>query len=139
MRPVLPVDVLDVDETQEGFVDQFGRLHAVVRTLAMQAPAGDAPQLGVDERHQRIQSRLVSLAPGSEEHRDLVGRAQHGCILTGFRVVSVSAVSFRLWGRRRYVDANDRLIAMTIGAVLGIGRLEPARELAIADPSRTRS
>ena len=100
MRPVLPVDVLDVDQAQIGFVDQFGRLHAVVRTIAVQAPAGDALQLIVDERHQRIESRLVSLAPGSEENRHLVGRAQNSCILTGFRVVSVSAVAFRLCGGR---------------------------------------
>ena len=59
-----------------------------------QAPAGDAPQLVVDERHQRLQSPLVSLAPGSEENRHLVGRTQNARILTGFRVVSVSAVRF---------------------------------------------
>ena len=107
MRPVLPVDVLDVDQAQKGFVDQFGRLHAVVRTLAVQAPAGDALQLVVDEWHQRIQSRLVSLAPGSEEHGHLVGRAQNACILTGFRVVSVSAVRFRLSVRERDVEADN--------------------------------
>ena len=108
MRPVLPVDVLDVDQAQKGFVDQFGRLHAVVRTLAVQAPAGDAAQLVVDERHQRIQSRLVSLAPGSEEHGHLVGRAQNGCILTGFRVVSVSAVPFRLSAREAICRSGER-------------------------------
>ncbi len=76
MRPVLPVDVLDVNQAQERFVDQFGCLHAAVRPLAEQAPAGDTPQLVVDERHQRFQSRFVSFAPGSEENRHLVGRAQ---------------------------------------------------------------
>jgi hypothetical protein len=50
----------------------------------------------VDERHQRIESGLVSVAPGSEENRHLVGRAQNACILTAFCVVSVSAVAFRL-------------------------------------------
>src|SRR3970282_263183 len=98
MRPVLPVDLLDIDQAQKRFVDQFGRLHAVVRTLALQAPAGDAPQLVVDERYQRIQSPLVSLAPGSEEHRHLVGRSQNSCILTGFPVVSVLSGPFRLSG-----------------------------------------
>jgi hypothetical protein len=38
-------------------------------------PGGDAPQLVVDERYQRVESLLVSLAPGWE-HRHLVGRAQ---------------------------------------------------------------
>jgi alpha-D-ribose 1-methylphosphonate 5-triphosphate synthase subunit PhnL len=77
MRAVLPVDVLDVDQAQIGFVDQFSRLDAVVRALAVQAPAGDVSQLVVDERHQRVQSRLVSLAPSSEEHRHLAGRGQN--------------------------------------------------------------
>ena len=108
MRPVLPVDVLDIDQAQIGFVDQFGRLHAVVRTLALQAPAGDAPQLVVDERHQRIQSRLVSLAPGSEENGQLVARAQDSCILTGFCIVSVSAVPFRLSAREAICRSGER-------------------------------
>ena len=108
MRPALPVDVLDVDQSQIRFVDQLGRLHAVVRALAVQAPAGDAPQFVVDERHQRIQSRLVSLAPGSEENRYLVARAQDGCILTGFRIVSVSAVPFRLSAREAICRSGER-------------------------------
>ncbi|HXI29534.1 MAG TPA: hypothetical protein VNG89_13945 [Vicinamibacterales bacterium] len=96
MRPALPVDVLDVDQSQIGFVDQLGRLHAVVRPLAVQAPAGDLPQFVEDERHQRIQSRLVPFPPGLEKNRHLVGRTQNTCILAAFPVVSVSAVPFRL-------------------------------------------
>jgi hypothetical protein len=60
----------------------------------------------VDERHQRIQSLLVSLAPGSEQNRHLVGRAQNSCILTGF-----ASCPFRLSlsasrDERRYVEGD---------------------------------
>jgi hypothetical protein len=45
MRPILPVDLLDVEQSQIGFVDRFGRLHAAVRPLAVPAPARNAPPL----------------------------------------------------------------------------------------------
>ena len=59
------------------------------------------------ERHQRIQSRLVSLALGSEENSPSWVGLKNSCILTGFRVVSVSAVPFRLSGGSRYVEADN--------------------------------
>ncbi len=107
MRPVLPVDVLDVDEAQKRLVDQFGRLHAVVRTLAEQAPTRDAPQLVVDERQQRIQSRLVSLAPRFQENGDLGGRAQNSCILIGFcaGLTMTGVISAGIPGRAKLVRA----------------------------------
>src|SRR5205823_6082327 len=53
------------------------------------------------------QSRLVSLAPGSEENRHLVGRAQNGCILTGFASCPFRPSFSVFRGGRRYVDANN--------------------------------
>jgi hypothetical protein len=61
MHAVL-TDDLPVDQAQKWLVDQFGRLDAVNRAFDVQAPPGDASQLFVNERHQRLQTRLVSFA-----------------------------------------------------------------------------
>jgi hypothetical protein len=75
----------------------------------VQTSARDAPQLVVDERHQRLESGLVSLAPGSEERRHLVGRGQNRCILTGFARCPFSVVPFRLYGREASTLGFDEI------------------------------
>jgi len=58
--------VLHVDQAQECLVDQSRRLHAEIGAVAAETPPGDATQLVVDERHQRIQRTIVAIAPGPE-------------------------------------------------------------------------
>jgi hypothetical protein len=60
---ILPVHVLDVDETEIRFVDEFGRLKAVACPFARHASPGDLPQFAVDDGHQSLESRLVSCPP----------------------------------------------------------------------------
>ena len=61
MRPILPVDVLDIDQAQVRLVDERGRLQAVTGPFAGHAPASDAAQLAVDDRDEPIERRLVAL------------------------------------------------------------------------------
>ncbi|HEY0283980.1 MAG TPA: hypothetical protein VGC23_01225, partial [Vicinamibacterales bacterium] len=69
---ILPIDVLDIDQAQVHLVDERGRLQAVTRPFAGHAPARDTAQLGVDDRNQPIERRLVALSPLQQERRDLV-------------------------------------------------------------------
>ena len=67
-----------------------------------------------------------------------MGRAQNSCILTGFRVVSVSAVLFRLYGVED--DVSRRITGLTVMAVGAILQCEPigGRIGATADHNRRR-
>ena len=76
------------------------------RTL-MRGPSWLGPSELRFQAHQRIQSRLVSLALGPEENSPSWAGLKNRCILTRFRVVSVSAVPFRLSGGSRYVEADS--------------------------------
>jgi hypothetical protein len=52
MRPVLPIHLLDVDETQVRLVHECCRLEAVTEALPSHTALGDAVQFPLDQRDQ---------------------------------------------------------------------------------------
>jgi len=52
-------------------------LQRVARTLLVHMTAGHPAQLGVDQRHEAIERRLVAVAPLVEQLRDVVRRRRH--------------------------------------------------------------
>ena len=50
MGPILPLHPFVVHEAHIGFIDQSGRLEAVVRTLTAHVAVGQAAELRVDDR-----------------------------------------------------------------------------------------
>ena len=55
MRPILPIDLALVDESQVHLVDERRRLQGVARPLVTKLARGNAAQLGVDEWQQLIE------------------------------------------------------------------------------------
>jgi hypothetical protein len=53
VRPILPPDVLRIDEADAGFVDQGGGLKAVASPLVGHAASRDAVQFSVHQRTSR--------------------------------------------------------------------------------------
>jgi len=58
-----------IDEFQQHVVDQRGRLQGVVAPMAVQFPARDGAQVGVDHRQQPFQRRAVAFAPAPQQPR----------------------------------------------------------------------
>ena len=59
-------------------MDQARGPQGVIGPFLPQVAGGDAPQLGVDERHQLISRRFISTAQLSEQRRDMArGRLGH--------------------------------------------------------------
>ena len=70
--PVLPVDVLDVDQPEVRLVHQRRRLQAVPAALARHAAPRDPPQFVVHQRDQLVEGGLIALPPCEEKSGDLV-------------------------------------------------------------------
>ena len=66
MRPVLPLDVFDVDEPQVGLVDERRGLKRVAGPLVAHVPSRNPAQLVVDERDELIEGGLLSASPGQQ-------------------------------------------------------------------------
>ena len=65
--PVLPLDALDVDEAQIGFVDEGRWLKRVPTAFVAHVLTCDPPQFLVHERNELVQSGLVAAAPGQQQ------------------------------------------------------------------------
>ena len=63
VSPVLPVDVLKIDQSEVRLVHERRRVQAVPGTFASHAASGDAPQLVVHERDQLVEGGLIARAP----------------------------------------------------------------------------
>ena len=63
MSAVLPLHVLLIYQPQVGFIDQRRGLQSVAGAFAAHVTAGELSQLGVDQRQQLIERRLVAVAP----------------------------------------------------------------------------
>ena len=81
MGPILPLHPLVIHQTYIGFIDQGGRLEAVVGALTSHVAVRQAAELRIDDRRQLAEGELVSVAPGTEELTDVVDR--HGCRFRG--------------------------------------------------------
>ncbi len=86
MSTVVPLDVLNVDEPEIGFVDQRGGLQSVAATLVHQAALRDLAQLRINQDKDSLQSVAISAAPGSQQPGNFRrrGRTQFGPPFPGF-------------------------------------------------------
>ena len=71
---VVPAHGARVDQAHVGLVDQRRRLQRVVRPLPPHVAPSQPMQLGLDERDQAIERRLLPVAPGQQQSGDVVGR-----------------------------------------------------------------
>ena len=69
MSPVLPLDLLAVNEPDIGFVDEAGCLQSVTRLLPGHVAAGEPAQRLVHERDEFVQCRRITPPPGQEQLR----------------------------------------------------------------------
>ena len=67
MVAILPIDLVDVDQAEVGFIDQGACLKAVAGTLPCHATASDAVKLLMDERNQLVECCPISTTPSKEE------------------------------------------------------------------------
>jgi NAD-dependent dihydropyrimidine dehydrogenase PreA subunit len=74
VRTICPVDVLLIDETNVGFVDQCGGLQSVTLAFTTHVTAGEAMEFVVNERIQLVEGGLVPFAPFSEQLSDFMLR-----------------------------------------------------------------
>src|SRR5579863_8320363 len=67
MSPILPLDVLNVDQSEVGFINERGSLQSVPGILSGEAPAGDLAKLGVHQNDQALEGSRVIGAPSLEQ------------------------------------------------------------------------
>ena len=67
MGPILPLHPLVIHQADIGFIDQRGRLEAVVGALTSHVAVRQPAELRIDDRRQLVEGELVSVAPGAEE------------------------------------------------------------------------
>src|SRR6266567_3173753 len=84
MRPVAPVDTVNIDQPQIGFIDQRGSLQGIARAGFSPVAAGNLVQLAVNERDQLLLRGEVAACPGLQEP----------CDFGGFRHLCCSIVCF---------------------------------------------
>ena len=75
VRPILPVDLPLINQSQIHLVNERRRLQAVAGSLAPQLARGDPAELRVDERQQLIERAPVTATPISEESRHIARRS----------------------------------------------------------------
>ena len=73
MGPVLPVHVVDVDQTQVGFVNQGRGLEGAAGAFVLHAVARDAAEFGENARGELLQGGPITLRPSSEKERGFRG------------------------------------------------------------------
>jgi hypothetical protein len=81
VRPVLPRDVLSVDQPQIGLIDERSRLQTVPDALMADVPPRDAVEFGIDQRDEALEGVLVAFAPFEQQSSDLRGVVGNGAIL----------------------------------------------------------
>jgi hypothetical protein len=64
---VVPLDALDVDESQIGLVDEGGWLERVSTALMAHVLTRDPPQFLVHEWNELIEGGLIAVAPGQQQ------------------------------------------------------------------------
>jgi hypothetical protein len=80
MRPVLPVDPLDVDQAQVRLVHQRRRLKAVTDALSSHASPRDPVKLSFEHRDEPRQRLVVATAPRQEKGRYIGMRSSNARI-----------------------------------------------------------
>ena len=72
--PILPVDPPGIDQAHVRFIQERRRLQAVAGALAPHAGHSDPVELGVHQRNEAFERRLVAPSPGQEQGRYIRGR-----------------------------------------------------------------
>jgi hypothetical protein len=72
VRSVLPADVLHVEQTDVGLVDERRGLQTMADSFARHEVARNPMQLGVDDRDQMLQRFVVAIAPCFEQPREVM-------------------------------------------------------------------
>jgi hypothetical protein len=72
VRAILPADVVHVEQTDVGLVDERRGLETVTYPLARHEVTRNPMQLGVDDRDQTLQRFVVAVAPCFEQPCDVV-------------------------------------------------------------------
>src|SRR5882762_9724708 len=91
MCAALPAHVLPVNQPKVGLVDEGTHLQGVPGLLMSQVVVRQAVQLLINQWRQFFECRLVTIAPGDEQLRDLFRRARWH---TDFRAAPVYQLSF---------------------------------------------
>ena len=68
VRAVLPALRAVLQQLQVRLVDERRRLQRLARALALEIVRGEPPQLGVDQRHQRLERGLVPVRRAIDEY-----------------------------------------------------------------------
>jgi hypothetical protein len=77
MRPILPLDVLVIDQPQISLVDQRRSLQRVPPTFVAHVMVRHPAQFLVNQRHQAVESALVAIAPIEQQSGDVLRRGSH--------------------------------------------------------------
>ena len=72
MGAVLPLHPLVINQAHIRFIDEGGRLQAVIATLTSHVAVRQPAELRVDDRRQLAEGELVAVAPRAEKLADLV-------------------------------------------------------------------
>ena len=84
MRAVLPLHLLHVDQPQIRLVDERRRLQGMAAPLTLHVARGNAAQLRVDERQQRVERVGLAPVPGQEQRRRVRTCFENSSILYPF-------------------------------------------------------
>jgi hypothetical protein len=72
MGPILPIDVVNVDEPEINLMDEGCSLEGMTCLLRSHVPASEVMKLLVDERYELFQGNLVSFSPCQKKTRDFM-------------------------------------------------------------------
>jgi hypothetical protein len=72
VRAAFPINISLVNQFQISLVNQRGRLQSVVGSFASQVLSRLTVKLGVNERHQFVNSLMISVAPLSQDFRNVL-------------------------------------------------------------------
>jgi len=105
MGAVAPIVLPDAGQTEIRLVRELGGLERMPRTLMAEMRARQAPQLGMNHRHQLVERLRVAITDTLEEPRDLVRGAR--LVVARDAVVRFSlarravlaSLALRTWGR----------------------------------------
>src|SRR5262249_44804020 len=92
MHAVLQIMALLVDQFEVSFVNQSGRLQGMIGTLPAQITSGQLAQFVINQRHQLIESLLITTAPLKEQFTHFCAPIlSHGAPLIRVKVLLFSS------------------------------------------------
>src|SRR5215510_12642861 len=74
VRPVLPLNILPIDQPDESLIDQRRGLKGMARPLSYHVSTSQTMQVVVDQRRELLESRLIAVSPVHKHLGDLLLR-----------------------------------------------------------------